>query len=432
MQSSVQTSRCVIHRRSAESGQTIVLVALTIVTLLAMAALSIDIVTLYVAKGEAQRAADAAALVAAKAFVDSGVTSDPTNASLQTLAENMANAGITGILPQNKVAGVTPVLVGTPAFDFTTYSGNPQVTVTLQRTGLSVFFARIWKSAAPTVTASAKAEAYNPGNSQAGTGNYIPISVKNIKPLLVANLDKNGNPFVDKTTGAVTAGEITGQPIPLNDACQHGNPNNPCVALPETLTATPGQIQFLPALVDSGTAAMCPSCQGSSDFEQSIECGKSQITNQTSSYSCGGAANNAVLDTTTSTKVIRREGETGVQCLIHYPSHDTIALANFPTGPMQITGAASGHFPGKLVSTSRSIANFPIIDADSSTPINAANVRVIGFLQGFIGDITNSGGGATATLTVTILNVAGCGNNPGTQPVVSGGGYSAIPVRLVH
>src|SRR5437763_683554 len=128
------------RKQSQERGQTIALVALTIVTLLAMAALAIDVVTLYVAKGEVQRAADAAALVAAKAFVDSGVTSDPANTSLQTLAENMATAGITAILPQNRVAGAAPVLVGTPTFCFNCpaypYPGNPQVTVTLQRTGL--------------------------------------------------------------------------------------------------------------------------------------------------------------------------------------------------------------------------------------------------------------------------------------------------------
>ena len=150
---------------SGEHGQTIVLVALTIATLLAMAALAIDVVTLYVAKGEVQRAADAAALVAAKAFIDSGVTSEPTNTSMQTLAQNMGTAGVNGILPQNKVAGIAPAVVGTPNFDFTSNPGNPQVTVTLTRTGLPIFFARIWRSAAATVTASAKAEAYNPSNS---------------------------------------------------------------------------------------------------------------------------------------------------------------------------------------------------------------------------------------------------------------------------
>jgi hypothetical protein len=415
---------------SQEQGQTIILVALTIVTLLAMAALAIDVVTLYVAKGEVQRAADAAALVAAKAFVDSGVTSDPTNTGFQTLAQNMATAGINVILPQNKVAGAAPVLVGTPSFDFTTHPGNPQVAVTLQRTGLPIFFARIWRRAAATVTASAKAEAYNPSNSQTATGNYIPISINNIKPLLIPNQDNNGNPFVDKTTGKVTTGEITGQAIPLNDACAPGNPNNPCVVLPKSLTATPGQIQFLPAVVNSNAATLCPSCEGSTDFEHSIECGKSEITNQTSTYSCGGAANNALVNTTSSTSAVRRQGEDGVQCLIHYPSHDTIALANFPEGPMQIT-AGSGPFQAKLVSTSQSIANFPIIDANSSAQITSANVRVIGFLQAFIGNVTNSGPGATLSLTVTILNIAGCGNNPGTGAPITGR-VSPIPVRLIQ
>ncbi len=53
--------------RQREHGQTIVLVALALVTLLAMAALAIDVVTLYVARSEMQRAADATTLVGASA-----------------------------------------------------------------------------------------------------------------------------------------------------------------------------------------------------------------------------------------------------------------------------------------------------------------------------------------------------------------------------
>src|SRR5438876_9104415 len=237
------------RKQSQERGQTIALVALTIVTLLAMAALAIDVVTLYVAKGEVQRAADAAALVAAKAFVDSGVTSDPANTSLQTLAENMANAGITAILPQNKVAGVAPVLANAPSFDFTTHPGNPQVTVTLRRTGLPIFFARIWRSAAATVTASAKAEAYNPSNSQTATGNYIPVAPKCVKPLLIPNKDPNnpGAPFI-LPTGVVSAG-VVGKQIILKDACQAGNPNAACTApLPLDPPANGGQAHFVPGL----------------------------------------------------------------------------------------------------------------------------------------------------------------------------------------
>jgi len=394
-----------------------------------MAALAIDVVTLYVAKGEVQRAADAAALVAAKAFVDSGVTSDPANTSLQTLAENMATAGITAILPQNKVAGAAPVLVGTPSFCFNClaypYPGNPQVTVTLQRTGLPIFFARIWRRAAATVTASAKAEAYNPSNSQTKTGNYIPITLKNIKPLLIANKDNSGNPFVDITTGAVTTGE-TNQQIQLSPppSCSGGPGTTPCVATGTTLA----QGQFWPAKVTT-SYSLCPSCSGSSDFEQSIECGLSQLQATASPYSCGGTLPNAYVDTVITRRQVRNEGRAGLHCLISEPSNDAIDTANdnYPTGPIPII-AHSGPLNGKTVSTSQSIANFPIIDSSAAITIPPGDVRIIGFLQGFIETVTP--GGSPLQITVRILNITGCGNNPGGTPVLAGG-TSAIPVRLI-
>src|SRR5437870_5953980 len=421
--------RSISRKQSQERGQTIALVALTIVTLLAMAALAIDVVTLYVAKGEVQRAADAAALVAAKAFVDSGVTSDPANTSLQTMAENMANAGITAILPQNKVAGVAPVLANAPSFDFTTHPGNPQVTVTLKRTGLPIFFARIWRSAAATVTASAKAEAYNPSNSQTTTGNFIPITLKNVKPLLIANQDDGGNPFVDITTGAVLATVDIGKPIIFNRGCQAGagGPSVPCVANNMTLA----QATFWPALVDNNVApSLCPSCQGSSDFEQSIECGESRLKATTSPYSCGGTATNAYVDTAMTRGNVRSQGHAGLQCLRDYPSNDTIDPAtNFPTTPIQII-AGSGPTPGKLVSTSQSIANFPIIKSGPSVQITVppGDVQIVGYLQGFIEDVNP--GGSPLWVRLRILNIAGCGNNPGSTSVQAGG-TSAIPVRLI-
>ncbi len=66
------------QRRPRERGQTILFVALAMVSLLGMAALAIDVVTLYLARSEIQRAADAAALAAAKAVADSGFTTLPT------------------------------------------------------------------------------------------------------------------------------------------------------------------------------------------------------------------------------------------------------------------------------------------------------------------------------------------------------------------
>src|SRR5271166_5981972 len=64
--------------RSGERGVTIALVAVAMFSIIAMAGLSIDIGTLYEASAEAQRAADAGALAAARVISISGVTGDLT------------------------------------------------------------------------------------------------------------------------------------------------------------------------------------------------------------------------------------------------------------------------------------------------------------------------------------------------------------------
>src|SRR5438270_11485731 len=63
---------------SKERGSTLLLAAFALVILLGMGALAIDVATLYVARTEAQRAADAAALAGAKVFVDAGCSNDGT------------------------------------------------------------------------------------------------------------------------------------------------------------------------------------------------------------------------------------------------------------------------------------------------------------------------------------------------------------------
>jgi Putative Flp pilus-assembly TadE/G-like len=72
----------------------------------------VDVVTLYVAKGETQHAADAAALAGAKAFVESTVTTDPANVTLQNIAKTIAcpdaacsSGYIAQALIQNPVSG---------------------------------------------------------------------------------------------------------------------------------------------------------------------------------------------------------------------------------------------------------------------------------------------------------------------------------------
>ncbi len=174
------------HRR--ERGVTILIVAIAMIAMLAMLALGIDVVSLYVAEGDAQRAADAAALAGAKVFVGSGFTSgqlgDPTSGTAQDLVCNgstgFADLEAQTVANRNPIGGVTATTVTTSC---TWATNNPQITVTVQRTGLPSFFARIWGARIISVTRSAKAEAYNP------SGQSVPIQVHSVKPWLIPNCD---------------------------------------------------------------------------------------------------------------------------------------------------------------------------------------------------------------------------------------------------
>ena len=93
------------------------------------------------------------------------------------------------------------------------------------------------------------------------------------------------------------------------------------------------------------------------------------------------------------------------------------------------------------ITQSDSIATFPIYDGHSSGVVpGTTNLTVIGFMQLFIQSID-----ATGKITGTIVNIAGCGANgavgacgssyggggSGPTGTVSGGGSSAVPVRLI-
>ena len=222
------------HRKN-ERGVTIVLVAISLVALLGLAALAIDIATLYVAHGEAQRAADAAALAGAKMFATSGYTSAPASLAAGDIcqtggpgAPSAANRVAEAVAAQNLIAG-QPAAVQNITCDTT--PANPQIAVTIQRTGLPTFFGRIWRGAATSsVSATAVAEAYNPSGSTA------PIQVKSVKPWLIPNCDPTNRParrtaalrggrFVDNTTGAIqNNGSFVGKEITLTHAASPGAP----------------------------------------------------------------------------------------------------------------------------------------------------------------------------------------------------------------
>ena len=136
-----------ISGRNNEQGVIILLVAVFMLFVVgAMAALAIDVVTLYTARSEAQLAADSGALAGARVLANSGMTSDPTG-GLTANAEINAAAVATQVATHNLVGGARLVNAQVPPPTFTNDAAppyNPRITVQIQVSTLPTFFARIW------------------------------------------------------------------------------------------------------------------------------------------------------------------------------------------------------------------------------------------------------------------------------------------------
>jgi Flp pilus assembly protein TadG len=418
-------------KRRKQRGQTLVLVALCLVVLISMAALAIDLTTLYVARGEMQRAADAAALAGAQAFVSSGLTTDPSNGTLRGLATMLANSYVTGVNAKNTVGGVVPT--SSTAFDFTN-PGNPQITVTMQRTDVPTFFARIFGQHLATVSATAIAEAYN--SSYTGASNSMPpVAPTCTKPWLVANLDPDHGgatpqPFVNADGSLANPGVSTGagggiiaEPITLPDIWQ--------TPLASPLTK-PG---YLPANLPNAPGGTCPSCSGGGgNFAESVACCD---TANAAQYSCGANPSTLTVDTNSD----RAGSLAGAECLLtgaggSGPTPQASAKDILDANPFWMSGGAaameiqSGTAPhsGEVVTTSGQIVTLPII----STNVAGPTVNVVGFMQAFV-QSTSDAGLQPGAITMYVLNISGCGTNINTGATpVSGGGVSAVPVRLIH
>ena len=185
----------------------IVLVAVVMLFVVgAMAAISIDVVTLYTARSEAQLAADSAALAAARVLTSSQVT-----------------------FPNG------------PGGTNNSSNTNPTVTVQVQVKTLPAFFSRIWGNTQLAVSASATAEAYNP--SPVSTSSDVtqpPVAPLCVKPWLLPNIDPNiqTQPIFAPTTGAIQDSALLGWQTQdvnnpasgtyLKTACTGGN----CTPLP--------------------------------------------------------------------------------------------------------------------------------------------------------------------------------------------------------
>jgi len=454
-----------------------IVVAIAMVAIIAMAALSIDVVTLYLARMETQRSADAAALAAARVISISGLTGDPTNSpgswvSICGGAGTPATEAAVTAAKQNLIGGVAPTTAdiavkysaggtssancsGLPAG----FGVNPLVTVVVTRTGLPTFFSRLWGNTGNKVSATASAEAFNSSNSgnvgNGRTGTITPVWPRCVKPWMVPNLDPlnpsgsgcttNCTPFVATDTGQIqhqgyslngtgTTGVI-GERFTLIPDCQPGSPCTVAVNPPEANSQAPS-LQYLPGQPPLVTPVAVPSCSAQTNMYQEAIAGCDQST----VYQCG-----APLGNTINLAENPGAGDTtnGVACLIDEdnvnaapPSgQDTINLTSYPfrmeagsSNPLVGYGLATG----APITASNSIVSVPIYDSSSGgTQIKIGTgltqVTIVGFLQVFINSVDKNG-----DVDVTVLNVTGCSNGGGKDPVGPAvTGSSPVPIRLI-
>src|ERR1700723_394898 len=274
---------------SRQRGFTMAFVAITMVVIVSMAALAIDIGTLYEAKAEAQRAADAAALAAAQVISTSGITGDPTNADLSWKAAcggaaSLATLAANSVAKQNLIGGNAPSTINvyygissgvgtiTDCTSLGTAFGvNPVVEVYVQQASLPTFFARVFSlirggtSSNSGVSATAAAEAFNPS----GSSPMIPVQPRCVKPWMVPNLDPGKGTctggtcpnFVNATSGAIKNGGVfpsgvIGETFNLFADCQNGRRRR-CHLNPGPPVVTPaGTLQYVPAQTSNASVAI--------------------------------------------------------------------------------------------------------------------------------------------------------------------------------
>jgi hypothetical protein len=454
---------------SRERGFTMALVAVALVAIIAMAALSIDIGTLYQAKAEAQRAADAGALTAARVISISGITGDPTNgntdgswgdvcggatspATLAAVSVAQAQSNFIGGVAASNVTvnygtgsgGATNKnCTGAPAG----FGVNPVVAVTVTSAKLPIFFARVFSLmnanySNTTVSASATAEVFNSSDSSTVAGAMIPVQPRCVKPWIVPNNDPLGSRFVHLMSGRINnpgisqiGGGAIGETFLIGPDCKIGAGNCEPPAPSGDMYDNPPQynghnptplvLEYVPALI-SGTPGAAPSCS-SAGYQQAIAgCDQSTV------YACGTPLG-AEADLTINPGGIGGDTSTAAQCLISQGGSDTLntGTAKNPVFPFQIQAGSDNPLvkagivnSNDVITSSNSIVTIPIANFTGPLPNGQPNVTIVGFLQVFINFVDGAG-----NLNVTVLNVAGCSDDTPAPPAALG--TSPVPIRLI-
>jgi hypothetical protein len=401
-----------------------------------MAALSIDVVTIYTARSEAQLAADGAALAGARVLANSGMTST-TDALVAASAIALATKVATTIAQQNQIEGSPPTIVNVsiPA----SIQGNPHVTVQVGRNDLPTFFARIWGTKTLTVAASATAEAYNPaGGVNITASPTLPVAPTCVKPWLLPNLDPSGtstgplNEIFDPASGQTYPTGLLGYEVSggagLTPAC-----GTCALPLPAPSKAP---WQFYPGDPDidfSPPNSTTVTCAGSGSFtpyqlslagcvQTPIQCNRQNVSVDLSGY---GAAR--VADTTAAVNCLAHSTNNGGDYIVPN-GNPTPAPFEFLAGaenPIVQSGAMNS---GTQIMVSDSLVTVPVFDCGTCiVPLPSQQQNLVGFVQLFLNPEGTAAGG---NISATVINLVGCGNAANGTPV-NGNGPSAVPVRLI-
>lgn len=405
--------------RGEERGATLLLAVASLLVLLAMAGFAIDALKLYVARTDAQRAADAAALAGAKVFVSSGCTTSANCTSGATQALVVQQAQVTG--GQNKVFG-QPASIAASDVTFppspTGDPHDPMVQVKVHRVIPTMLIAALSRMlggnpAGINVVGTATAEAFNP------TGSNIPFATSCVKPWMMPNCDPIHKTPANPNCGASGGGYfVQGTPAQIVNPGYYNGGAGGVIGEPWTLhfgilPSQYGEISFTGA--NNSANVYRNEIEGCAP-EAALACGNTVYTNN-------GQATGPTNQ--------------GTNTLINGPNgQDSIDTTQPP--PFVITaGSGNPYFPsGSQISSSSSIVTVPVYDTPGLCPGNSCGntQTVVGFMQLFIRSMKGN-----ADIDAVILNVVACppanngGGSGGTgTPPVGSNSATLIPVRLVR
>jgi hypothetical protein len=450
----MRARECLREERHNERGVSILLVAVGMVFVLGMAGLGVDLASLYVGRSQAQRAADAGALAGAQALVSSGCTTS-LGPDISPGCQAIARQRAVTVGNANFVAGVSPGITNADVTFPSTNTSDPQVKVVASRDAthgnpMPTFFIKIFGINSANVSASAKAEAFNP------TGSNTGIALSCVKPWLLPNCDptrpllpgQGGNPNCPVSGGGnydyfvLPDGSAVAHPGPASSGGVQGEqmtikPGDPT----SSATASPGK--FWPVFLPAGSVAtVCPSCANGSStggpssaslYKQNVEC-----------------CNNSLLSCSVTIQPITGNmvgpTEQGVDCLIHQggtksnPIGMDIMTLNTSGDPLwTITGGSLNPYPGQAgatIATSDSIVTIPIYDGSELCPGNSCpsttTVNLMGYLQVFIRYEMGNNQGDVLSYIMNVTAVTCSGGGGGGSSEVAAGGSSPIPVRLIQ